>query len=220
MNPGAGAIGWLNRVNATHPWSHNDAYAGFVLRQAARAVREGGTSALDIGCGTGNLLRRLAGHFPEVVGVEADPATAELAAAAVRSLPNASVLHASFPLADGRRYDFVSMVAVLHHLPLRAGIEAVRAVVAPGGRLAIVGVYREEPSDAVLSVVSVLLNPVIGMLRHPRRADSPPDNMTAPAVPASDSYRVIRDALREALPGVSVRRGPFWRYSAAWRAQR
>lgn len=208
----------LDRVNREHPWSHNDFYAGFVLRQARRAVRDGGTSALDVGCGTGNLLRRLAGLFPQVVGIEADPATAALAAEAVRALPTASVVSASFPLQDGRRYDFVSLVAVLHHLPLREGIAAIRDAVAPGGRVAIVGVFREQPSDAVFSIASLLLNPVIGLTRHPRRASVLPDNMTAPAVPAADSYRQIRDALRAGLPGIRVRRGLFWRYTASWRA--
>jgi SAM-dependent methyltransferase len=210
----------LDRVNREHPWSHNDFYAGFVLREARHAVRDGGTAALDVGCGTGNLLRRLAGLFPAVVGVEADAATAALAAETVRTLPGASVVHAAFPLEDGRRYDFVSMVAVLHHLPLREGIEAVRDVVAPGGRLAIVGVHREERSDAAFSIASLLLNPVIGLLKHPRRADALPVNMSAPTAPASDLYRDIRDALRAALPGVRVRRGLFWRYTATWRAPR
>lgn len=208
----------LDRVNREHPWSHNDAYAGFVLRQASRTLREGGTSALDIGCGTGNLLRRLAGRFPRAVGIEADPVTAELAAAAVRSLPAASVVNAAFPLEDGRRFDFVSIVAALHHLPLRDGVDAVRDVVAPGGRLVIVGVYREERSDAAFSALSLVLNPLIGFVRHPRRAAALPAHMTAPILPASDSYRQIRDALRSALPGVRIRRVLFWRYTATWKA--
>jgi SAM-dependent methyltransferase len=211
-------VSTLNRLNREHPWSHNDAYARFVLRQGARTLRDGGTVALDIGCGTGNLLRRLAERFPRVVGVEADAATAERAAALVRTLLSASVVNARFPLDDGRTYDFVSAVAVLHHLPLHEGIRAVHEVVAPGGRLAIVGVYREERSDAPFSLASLLLNPLIGLIRHPRRVDALPDNMNAPAVPASDSYREIRDALRAALPGVRVRRGLFWRYTATWRA--
>lgn len=208
----------LDTVNREHPWSHNDFYAGWVLRQARRTAREGGTVALDIGCGTGNLLRRLAGLFPQVTGIEADAATAALAAKAVRTLPTASVINAPFPLPDGRRYDFVSLVAVLHHLPLREGIGAAGDAVAPGGRVAIVGVFREEASDAALSLASLLLNPVIGLIRHPRRARVLPDNMTAPTVPAADSYREIRDALRAALPGVRIRRGLFWRYTASWRA--
>lgn len=216
----AGAVAWLDRFNAAHPWTHNDAYAGFVLRQAAMTVREGGRSAADIGCGTGHLLRRLAPLFEQSVGIEADPDSAARAAHAVRSLPGARVVVDRFPLADGCRYDFVAMVAVLHHLPLLTGIEAVRGAVAPGGRLAIVGVYREERSDVWLSLASALLNPVVGFVRHPRRATGTPEHMTAPTAPASDSYAEIVEALSQALPGVHVRRRLFWRYTASWRAPR
>ena len=110
------------------------------------------------------------------------------------------------------------MVAVLHHLPLGRGIEAAGAAVAPGGRLVIVGVYREERRDALFSIISLVLNPIIGLVRHPRRAARLPANMAAPAVPATDSYRQIREVLHAALPGVKVRRGLFWRYIATWHA--
>jgi SAM-dependent methyltransferase len=145
------------------------------VRQAIQTLRGGGTTALDIGCGTGNLLRRLAPIFPRVVGIEADSATAALAAAAVLPWPTAAVVNASSP-ADSQRYDFVSMVAALHHLPLLAGIEAARATVGPGGRLVIVGVYREERTDVLLSVISLVLNPIIGLMRHP--GDQPDSRRT------------------------------------------
>jgi len=207
----------IDGVNQTHPWSHNDAYSWHVLWRARRSRREGAATALDVGCGTGNLLRRLAQLFPQVVGMEADPATAALAASAVSPWPGATVINSAFP-DDSQCYDFVSMVAVLHHLPLGPGIDAARAAVAPGGRLVIVGVYREERRDALFSIISLVLNPIIGLVRHPRRAARMPQNMAAPTVPATDSFRQVRDALHTALPGVTVRRGLFWRYIATWRA--
>ena len=207
----------IGGVTQTHPWSHNDAYSWHVMCHAKQTLREGGTTALDVGCGTGNLLGRLAQLFPRVVGMEADPATAALATSAVSPWSAATVINATFP-ADSQRYDFVSMVAVLHHLPLGRGIEAAGAAVAPGGRLVIVGVYREERTDALVSIISLVLNPIIGLVRHPRRAARLPENMAAPAVPATDSYRLIRAALHAALPGVKVRRGLFWRYIATWHA--
>ena len=184
---------------------------------AKRTLREGRTTALDVGCGTGNLLRRLAQLFPHVVGMKADPATAALATSAVSRWSSATVINAAFP-ADSQRYGFVSMVAVLHPLPLRGGIDAARAAVAPGRRLVIVGVYREERTDALFSIISFVLNPIIGLERSSSRAARLPENMAAPAVPATDSYRQIREALHATLPGVKVRRGLFWRYIATWHA--
>jgi SAM-dependent methyltransferase len=207
----------LNQFNERHPWSHNDVHAGWVLRQAEKTRRDGGVAALDIGCGAGGLLARLSKKFSRVVGVEADPATADAARSATRWLPNVRVVDGAFPI-DDQRSDFVSLVAVLHHLPLQQGVAAARAAVAPGGRLVIVGVSREEDRvDMALSLVSVILNPVIGMMKHPRRAQAMPAEMTAPTAAASDTYSEIREVMREILPGVRMRRSLFWRYRAVWR---
>ena len=106
----------IDRINQRHPWSHNDAYSGMVVRQAKRTRREGGTTALDVGCGTGNLLRRLAPLFPQVVGIEADTETAAAAAAALVPWPNATVTNANFP-ADSHHYDFPSPKGPKLHAP-------------------------------------------------------------------------------------------------------
>lgn len=182
-------------------------------------MREGATSALDVGCGTGNLLCRLAPLFPRVVGIEADCGMAALATEAVVQWPNVEVINESFP-AYSTGYDFVSMVAVLHHLPLHTGIEAARAAVAPGGRLVIVGLYREQAADTLLSVISLVLNPIVGLVRHPTRAQRSPANMAAPAVAARETFEQIKEALRAGLPGVTVYRALFWRYVAIWQSPR
>lgn len=213
-------IDGLNRFNRAHPWSHNDAYASWVLRQAKKTRRSGGRVALDVGCGSGNLLCRLAERFSHVVGVDADSTMTSLARAATSSLPNVEVVHGEFPF-DDETYDFVSIVAVLHHLPLVEGIDAARAAVAPGGRLAIVGLSGEEDRiDRTLSLVSLVLNPVIGLIRHPRRAVTTPTAMVAPTAPSTELYSDIHAALQERLPGVRMRRRLFWRYTAVWHAPR
>lgn len=210
----------LHHVNQAHPWSHNDAYAPLVVLAARRVRRAGGTSALDIGCGTGNLVARLARELPDVIGLEADKRTADLAAAATVHLAAVRVQHALFPRPEARRFDLVSMVAVLHHMPLIEGIRAARQAVAPGGRLIIVGTYRETSADWPLSLLSLVLNPLIGVVLHPRAVSRVPQHMTAPVASAADSYRDIACALRTELPGVSVHRGMFWRYVATWRVPR
>jgi SAM-dependent methyltransferase len=206
----------LHHVNEAHPWSHNDAYAPLVVLAARRVRRAGGTSALDIGCGTGHLVTRLAHELPDVTGLEADKATADLAAAATAHLPAIRIEHGLFPQPAARRFDLVSMVAVLHHLPLIEGVRAARQSVAPGGRLVVVGAFRETLSDWPLSLLSLALNPLIGMALHPRRAGRLPQHMTAPVAAAPDTYRDIACVLRAELPGVSIHRGLFWRYVAIW----
>ena len=201
----------LRHINQAHPWSHNDAYAPLVVLAARRVRRAGGTSALDIGCGTGTLVTRLAHQLPCVIGLEADKTTADLATAATAHLPAVRIQHAPFPQPEVRHFDLVSMVAVLHHMPLTEGVRAARKSVAPGGCLIVVGTYRETSSDWPLSVLSLALNPLIGMVLHPRPVDRLPQHMTAPVAAATDTYRDIAGAFRAELPGVSIHRGMFWR---------
>ena len=135
----------IDRFNRAHPWSHNDAYV--VLREARKARRAGGNRALDVGCGTGNLVARLAQELREVTGVEADATTASLAAAALSAFPNVRIAHARFPQEARAQFDLVSMVAVLHHMPLDDVIGAVARAQSAGGRGQAPGA-RGPPSSA------------------------------------------------------------------------
>ncbi|WP_239094534.1 hypothetical protein [Planotetraspora silvatica] len=46
----------LDRFHAAHPWDHNAHYHRWILRQLPRSF----DSALDVGCGSGDLARLLA----------------------------------------------------------------------------------------------------------------------------------------------------------------
>ncbi|WP_433022823.1 class I SAM-dependent methyltransferase [Kribbella sp. CA-294648] len=210
----------MDRFNGAHPWSHNDVYAGFVPHHARRVRAAGGTAALDVGCGTGNLVRRLAGVFPAVTGVEADGATAALARRTTADLTNVRILTQPFDEVDEDRYDLITFVAVLHHLPLQGTLEKARELLRPGGRLVVVGVSRGSRADLPWEVASLMLNPIVGAVVHPRRASKPPVQMTAPTTTAAESFEEIAGTARRLLPGARLRRGLFWRYTLSWTAPR
>lgn len=207
----------LDRLNAAHPWSHNDAFTGLVLRHARAVRRHGATTAVDVGCGTGNLLLSLSEVFPQVIGLEPDP---ETAAAAARRFSGSAVLveERRFGSEPHQAYDLIVFVASLHHMPLRPALLAARAALRPGGRVVIVGVARESTGDALRSGVSLVLNPLVGLVRHPARATQPPAHMRAPAAAATQTFDEIRGVADEVLPGVRMRRRLFWRYTATWTA--
>lgn len=213
-----GVLSALGRFSDQHPWSHNDAYAPWVLWHAHRIRRRGGSAALDVGCGTGNLLRALAAVLDEVTGIEPDGATAAKARANTARIQNAEVREEPYDLEPlGRpQYDLVTFVAVLHHLPLEQTLRAARSVLRPGGRLVIVGLAKETAADQPWSLASAFLNAVVGAFRHPRRARAAPENMTAPTAEPLETFERIREAVQAVLPGVKIRRSLFWRYTAVW----
>ena len=211
-----GVIDRLNRFNEAHPWSHNDFYIPWIMRQLVGAPR---SSALDVGCGTGDLLDRLAQRFDSVTGVEPDAATEQIAAARFSS--HAAVRIRCSTLAEvalGESFDAITLVAVLHHLPLESTLGRLRGMLSPGGCLVIVGCYREDTiADRVFSLCALVLNPIVGILKHRKVADKLPTGMTAPAAAPAETLGEIKRAAQAQLPGCRIRRRLFWRYTVVFR---
>lgn len=204
----------LRRINDRHPWSHNDHFHGWILRRLPARRRR----ALDVGCGAGLLLGRLRGRFDEVLGVDADAAMAAASTERFAGDPAVSVRHARFEEVDGA-FDTVTMVAVLHHLPLDTALRHAAELLEPGGRLLVVGLARADTvTDFVWDLMSALLNPLVGMVKHPQPVTKPVDD-AGPPLPMRDpteTFAEIARAARAVLPGARVRRRLFFRYTLEW----
>ena len=80
-------------------------------------------------------------------GIEPDPVSADAAHTLTRELGNVVISQSTWAELRNTQYDFITFVAVLHHLPLQETLRTARLLLAPGGRLVIVGVARETARD-------------------------------------------------------------------------
>ena len=212
---------WLDRVNARHPWDHNEHFHGWILRNLP-ARR---SAAVDVGCGTGVLAGKLARHFAGVTGIDADAGMAAAAGARLAHDPRVSIRHCRFEqfasaAGDGEA-DLITMVAVLHHLDLEDTLARIPVLLAPGGRLLVVGLARVNSlPDLAADLISAAANPVMGLIRHPRparpaegpAAGQPVMPVRAPAATLAE----ITAAATARLPGATIRRRLFFRYTLRW----
>jgi ubiquinone/menaquinone biosynthesis C-methylase UbiE len=114
-------------------------------RTAALAVTTSPAPArlLDVGCGTGYLLRRLAGRYPEartLIGVDPAPAMVRIAASGhgdERLRFSVGVAEA-LPFPDRTFHLVVSTTSFDHWSDQRRGLSECHRVLADGGRLVLV----------------------------------------------------------------------------------
>ncbi|MFJ2159997.1 class I SAM-dependent methyltransferase [Streptomyces sp. NPDC087856] len=190
-------------------WNHNVHYHSVVVD----AVPEGCRTALDVGCGDGLLARKLAGRAGSVTGVDRSPEMIRLARADVPE--NVTFVEADYldgtSLDDGT-YDFVSAVAVVHHTEFDNAVARLVSLLAPGGRLVIVGLaYNKTFLDWMISGCGL---PASRFLARRHGGKLGPVGM-----PVEDTLMSWGEALedvRRLLPGARYRRRLLWRYIAVW----
>ncbi|MDA2806755.1 class I SAM-dependent methyltransferase [Nocardiopsis suaedae] len=186
-------------------------------RGILRAVPQGCTRALDVGCGDGLLARRLAAVCPDVTGIDASPDMTALARAQHADAPGLDLLTGDFLTADlpEGAFGFVCSVSTVHHMDFTAALERMRALLRPGGVLAVVGLAREDgPADLAIWTACA---PVVRTAKVALRARGP---QGMPEADPQMSYAQVRRSAHRLLPGVRYRRHVLRRYSLTWRKPR
>ena len=196
---------------ASDYWNHNVAFHRRIVRDAALR----GGRALDVGCGDGLLLAHLATVCRCVVGLDPDVQVVARARRRLEQNPQAEVLlddvmDPDLPQRIGT-FETVSCVATLHHLPLEPAMARLSELVAPGGRLIVVGLAANGSLwDWVLSALAVLPLRVVGTLRR-----ETPD-IGVVTRPPRESLAEIRAAASRMLPEARIRRRFYYRYTLIW----
>lgn len=192
----------------TDGWNHNSHYHERLLHAVPHPCRR----ALDVGCGLGGFARRLASVAEQVDAIDREPNVVSRARALSSGIRNLRFVEADFLTWQvGSSYDFVSMIATLHHLPFAEALARAASVLQPGGVLAVLGLDRAS-SLLEAGARSAIAYPVSGYYRLTRQ----PSPVGAPTLDPSMTLDEIGRQAIEVLPGATVRRHLLWRYSLSW----
>jgi SAM-dependent methyltransferase len=170
------------------------------------------------------LAAKLASRFAHVTGIDADEGMAAAASARLADEPRVSIMRCRFDelaeAASGDEADLITMVAVLHHLDLGDTLQRIPRLLAPGGRLLVVGLAKVgSPADAAVDLMSAAANPVVGLIKHPRPARPAGEAHDEPIMPVRDPSTTLAEIATTAsacLPGATIRRRLFFRYTLRW----
>jgi SAM-dependent methyltransferase len=189
-------------------WNHNTHYHERLLDAVPQSCRR----ALDVGSGLGSFARRLASVAEQVDAIDREPTVVSRARELSSGIHNLRFVEADFltwPV--GISYDFVSMIATLHHLPFDQALTRATSLLQPGGVLAVLGLDRAR-SFLEAGARSAIAYPVSRYYRCTRQTSS----VGAPTLDPPMTLDDIRRQVIAVLPGAIVRRHLLWRYSLVW----
>lgn len=204
---------WVRELNERHPWSHNDYFHSWILAN----LPDRRSRAVDMGCGRGGLVRTLAPHFDHVAGADRDSEMRRIAEITSADVNNVSITDSQLDSWADDSIDLVTMVAVLHHLDIDDALRQVERILAPGGRVLIVGLAPPRSArDLLWDSVSIVTNPLIGFLHRPW-----PSPVAAPPAPfpVKDpvlTFDEIGHIVKKRLPGATMRHRIGFRHTIEW----
>lgn len=200
-------------------WNHNARYHEYLLGHVPERCRQ----ALEIGCGTGQFSRLLAGRAERVLALDLSPQMVRLARERSTAYPNVEFVNAdveAYQLPESH-FDCVATLTTLHHLSAESIFKKIRKTLKPGGVFVCLDLYRrsnlgELLLDGVALPAGVLLKLLqTGRLRPPREVrDAYAEHGR------TDTYLTLPQVERVCagiMPGAEVRRHLFWRYSIVWK---
>ena len=118
-------------------------------------------NVLDIGCGTGRLLERLATKFPDMqaIGLDLSANMLRVARQSNRYRPRLIYVEGkaeSLPFADGQFDAVFSTISFLHYLEPKQVLSEIARVLSPGGRFYLVDFTSIKETEPQLLPVSPL----------------------------------------------------------------
>ena len=191
-------------------WTHNTAYHKWILKQISSS-----DYVLDVGCGDGLLVQKLAKVCSHVTGIEPHIPSVLSAKKRLENVENATIESISFEeySADSNVFDVIIFVASLHHMDLKSCIQKAKELLAPGGRLLVVGCSKPD-GFIDLSVECLRVIPAkLGSLVHGERNGG---NIGVPVQQPNLSLRQICNIIDSYLPNAKVHRGLYYRYLLSW----
>jgi SAM-dependent methyltransferase len=189
-------------------WNHNVHYQQVILD----AVPDGCGAALDVGCGDGLLVRKLARQCTAVTGIDRDEPILARAREHASSPANVTYVEGDFlkhPFGEAS-FDFACANTALHHMDFGEALAKMARILRPGGRLAVVGLANDgSPADWVIGAAGL---PADLYYKRTRGEGNP----GAPIMDPDMSWSQVREAAARLLPRARYRRHLLWRYSLRW----
>ena len=202
-------------------WTANNHFHNLLLRHVPRNCE----FALEIGCGTGALARRLAQHCRRVIAL--DLSSEMIRVARSRSI---QVDNLEFQLADATtwdfpqsQFDFICSIATLHHLNQHELLPRMKAALKPGGNLVVLDLVESNSwLERILDVISLGLSGSFRLIHNGRLKPPAEVRKAWEEHEKHDHYSTMNDmrALAdEVLPGATVTRRLLWRYTLVYKSR-
>ena len=196
-------------------WDHNQQYQKYLLKNIPKNCN----FILDVGCGTGELTRKLALFGKEIIGI--DVSENMLYEAEKRNnddkIKYIKTSVENYLEETDKQFDIIISIAAMHHMDEEKVLKMMRNKLTEKGKILILDLYQNKTiMDYFLTIIAAILNPLIMLIMNGRLRISKNEREAWAGHFQYDKYLTIieiKNIAAKILGKVKIKRHLFWRYS-------
>jgi len=204
-----------NIASLPDKWDHNRQYQNYLLKNIPKNCN----CILDVGCGTGELTKKLTSYGKKVIGIDISE---NMLHEAHKRNSDEKIEYIKTSVEDyleetDKRFDIIISTAALHHMNEERILKTMKDKLIENGKILILDIVKEKTvMDYFLSIIAVILNPIIMLVMDGRLRVSKNEREAWEEHFQYDKYLTItevKNIAKKVLGKAKIKKHLFWRYS-------
>jgi 2-polyprenyl-3-methyl-5-hydroxy-6-metoxy-1,4-benzoquinol methylase len=200
-------------------WDHNRQYQNYLIKYIPKNCNY----ILDIGCGTGELTKKLSLFGKEIIGIDISE---NMVNEAEKRNYDEKIRYIKISVEDyleetDKQFDIIISIAALHHMNEEKVLKMMRNKLTESGKILILDLVQNKTIvDYFLTIIATILNPLVMLIMNGRLRVSKNEREAWAGHFQYDKYLTIVDIkniAKKILGKIKIKRHLFWRYSLIYK---
>jgi 2-polyprenyl-3-methyl-5-hydroxy-6-metoxy-1,4-benzoquinol methylase len=196
-------------------WDHNQQYQYYLLKHISKNCN----TILDVGCGTGELTKKLVPYSKEIIGIDVSE---NMIHEAEKRNNDEKIIYLKTSVEKyfeetEKTFDVIISIAALHHMDEEKILQMMKNKLTHNGKILILDLVKSKTIiDWLLSILATLLNPWVMLIMRGRIRVTKEEREAWNGHFRYDKYLTVNEVkgiVKRVLGKTKVRRHLFWRYS-------
>jgi 2-polyprenyl-3-methyl-5-hydroxy-6-metoxy-1,4-benzoquinol methylase len=196
-------------------WDHNQQYQNYLIKN----IRKNNKYLLDVGCGTGELTKKLIENGEKIIGIDVSE---KMIQEAKKRNSDSKIEYICTTVEKyleetDKRFDIIISIAALHHMNEKEILQKMKNKLTENGKILILDIVKEGTiTDYIVSFIAMIVNPFTILINRRRLKVTKEEKDAWKEHFQYDTYLTLKEInkiTKEVLGNAKIKRHLFWRYS-------
>jgi 2-polyprenyl-3-methyl-5-hydroxy-6-metoxy-1,4-benzoquinol methylase len=196
-------------------WDHNRQYQNYLIKNIPKNCNY----ILDVGCGTGELTKKLTLFGKNIIGIDVSENMLHEARKrnSDKKIDYLNISAENYLEKTDKKFDIIISISALHHMNEEKILKLMKNKLTENGKILVLDIVKNKTIiDYFLSMIALILNPIIMLMMNGRLKVDKNEREAWAGHFQYDKYLTvieIKYIAKKVLGKVKIKKHLFWRYS-------